>query len=512
MFMSPAVRLLLVLLPTWAVCCGGLWRIWVSHAQYAYGWSVPILALFFAWRRFETLPPAQPPRGFVASFALLMAAVVMLAVPVLRIVSEANLDWRAPYAALMLMAEVFSAALLFRVGGLPWLKHFLFPMLFPLCALPWPAAIERDLINSLSHFNAAAALETLSWAGVFAVRQGNLIHTASGSVGVEEACSGIRSLQTSFMLALCFGELLGILPRGRLTLFFLAPFIAVALNLLRTLTLVMVVSFAGPSQLEKAHDPVATIFLLIQVGSTYGVALCFRRAPFKEPDQQIDVVGAPRLLSLRLCISCLAVICAIELFSNLWFLIREQRLSAGPRWKIVRPTDGGWEEIKLARITREILGSDSELALTRRDEHGNPWLFYGLRWAPGNLMAIPAKTHSPELCLTSRAGMRLVENMGRRLITLDGLKLSFDYYRFEGAGPIMLQVIFGGFEDRGEAGMDAINVRLPDAAERLRWSWEGRRNRGFTSLEFVAAGPIDENEFLSTAAEHLRLLLTREMQ
>lgn len=506
--MSAAGRLLLVLLPVWAVCCAGLWRVWVSHPQYAYGWSVPLLSLFFIWRRSETLPDARPPEGRAARAALLLAGAALLPVPLLRVISEANLDWRPVYAALMVCAIAVSGALVFRAGGLPWLRRLAFPLFFPLCALPWPSAFERDLTNALSAFNAAAALETMALAGVYAVRQGNVIHTVNGSVGVEEACSGIRSLQTCFMLALCFGELLNTRRGGRIGLFALAPVIAALLNLLRTLTLVMIVSFAGPRRMEEAHDTVAVVFMLLQVAATWGVALLFPRAPESgaPPAERKPAAGA-WVMPAGVCAAGLALAVFGEAAPHVWFRMREPLLPAGERWELVKPDGGGWEEIKLPRLALEILGSDSEVALTQSEARGVKWLFYGFRWAPGNLMAIPAKSHSPEVCMTGRAGMRLVANAGRGLLDANGLKLGFDYYQFEAPDGALWRVLFGGFEDRGEAGLDAVEVRVPDARRRLRWAWEGRRNRGFTSLEFVATGPLSEEEFFAGAVARLRELV-----
>jgi hypothetical protein len=53
---------------------------------------------------------------------------------------------------------------------------------------------------------AGSAVEVLGWVGVPAAEQGNLIEIAAGTVNVNEACSGVRSLQSSFMAALFLGE------------------------------------------------------------------------------------------------------------------------------------------------------------------------------------------------------------------------------------------------------------------------------------------------------------------
>ena len=54
---------------------------------------------------------------------------------------------------------------------------------------------------------ADVAAETAMLLGIPAQVEGNLIRVSTGLVGVNEACSGIRSLQTSLMIGLLFGEL-----------------------------------------------------------------------------------------------------------------------------------------------------------------------------------------------------------------------------------------------------------------------------------------------------------------
>jgi hypothetical protein len=49
-------------------------------------------------------------------------------------------------------------------------------------------------------------VEVLGWLGIPAMAHGNVIEVATGMVGIDEACSGIRSFQSSLMISLFFGE------------------------------------------------------------------------------------------------------------------------------------------------------------------------------------------------------------------------------------------------------------------------------------------------------------------
>ena len=54
--------------------------------------------------------------------------------------------------------------------------------------------------------NTAMTVEFLGLFGVVALQHGNVIEVSTGMVGIDEACSGIRSFQAMLMISLFFGE------------------------------------------------------------------------------------------------------------------------------------------------------------------------------------------------------------------------------------------------------------------------------------------------------------------
>src|SRR5207248_6210110 len=93
---------------------------------------------------------------------------------------------------------------------------------------------------------AAIAAETLALFGIPAEAEGNLLRLPFGLVGVNEACSGVRSLQTSIMIGLLFGELKRLSLGQRIFLVVAGVSIALFANFLRVLFLV--------SMASRAHD------------------------------------------------------------------------------------------------------------------------------------------------------------------------------------------------------------------------------------------------------------------
>src|SRR5213595_1440614 len=100
---------------------------WSINPQYGYGWAVPVLAAYIFWRRWQDAPAPAAPRasGFWAALIVICALVL---VPV-RLMQEANPDWRLLSWAMAICAVASSAAGVYLSGGTRWLRHFAFPIL-----------------------------------------------------------------------------------------------------------------------------------------------------------------------------------------------------------------------------------------------------------------------------------------------------------------------------------------------------------------------------------------------
>ncbi len=214
---------------------------WSIYEQYNYGWAVPFLCLYLLWRRTNektterqdnrTTKPAGP-------VVLWSCGLVLLALLPTRILQEANPLWRFASYALAGEAVVITLALVFFCGGRRALRHLAFPIVFFLVAVPWPTPVEGAIINSLTRLNTVSVIEIMNGLGVAALAHGNVIEVSTGLLGIDEACSGIRSTQVVFMLALFFGELCRLRLGARVALMAGALAIAMLLNIARTSILV----------------------------------------------------------------------------------------------------------------------------------------------------------------------------------------------------------------------------------------------------------------------------------
>jgi exosortase/archaeosortase family protein len=94
----------------------------------------------------------------------------------------------------------------------------------------------------------------------------------NGFVGVDEACSGVKTLQAAIMVALFLGELLRLSTRRRLVLLLLGAGWVFACNVARAATLVMVAASRGLAALKDWHDGIGTAVLVLGMAGLVTIA------------------------------------------------------------------------------------------------------------------------------------------------------------------------------------------------------------------------------------------------
>jgi hypothetical protein len=100
---------------------------WMLNAQYNYGWAVPFLAGLMFYLRWPARPPAQP----LSSSWLTVAAWALLALLLpIRMIEEANPDWRLLSWIFAWVVVAYSFLMLLQSGGVGWARQFAFPLCF----------------------------------------------------------------------------------------------------------------------------------------------------------------------------------------------------------------------------------------------------------------------------------------------------------------------------------------------------------------------------------------------
>ena len=218
---------------------------WSLFPQYNYGWGVPFLCCYLLGERWLTRPSPEWTQTRLWPCALAIGAGLIL--PLARVAQEANATWRLSSWAMAFSAVAITLSGIYLAGGKNWLRHFSFPVCFFLVAVPWPTGLENAIVQNLTRLNVGATVETLTLWGIPAMQQGNVIEVSTGLVGIDEACSGIRSFQATLMIALFLGEMYRFGVWRRIGLVIAGIGLAFVFNVARTFLLVFVAAREGIS-------------------------------------------------------------------------------------------------------------------------------------------------------------------------------------------------------------------------------------------------------------------------
>ncbi len=465
---------------------------WSYNPQYAYGWGVPFLALYLFWRRWPARPAPIPARRRLWSITLVVFC-ALLFLPI-RFVAEANPDWRLLSWAFAIVTVGISICYLFLAGGRPWLRHFAFPIVFFLVAVPWPTHIEQFVVQHLMHWQTGINVSLLNLAGIPAVQSGNVIEVGSSLIGIEEACSGVRSLQATLMVSLFLGELYAFNVLGRVVLVATGALFALFCNLVRTGILVWVGAKKGTQAIEAWHDPAGLTILVICLAGLWMLSLIMqRRAVFVNKQPHVDEARPRVRFAPGLLIGLVVWILLVEAGVQSWYRL-SRPVIPDTRWTVSWPkAERDYKSVPIPKEAESLLlynegGASAWMGADRR-----PWMMYFFRWFPGRTAALFVKIHRPDVCLPA-SGMLLSHDSGLRLISVNGVSLPIRSYRFYDRG--MPLHVFYCYSDGRSSYESATAAEQEDwtMRGRLRAAWEGRRDVGAQMLEVVVWGYEDDGE------------------
>jgi exosortase len=182
-------------------------------------------------------------------------------------------------------------------------------LLWPLCA-PFPPGFYTRLTLGLQLWVSGSVMRTLGLLGIAARRQGNIIELARGTVGIEEACSGVRSLISCVFAGLLFSAALTRRPWARVLVVVLSAPIALAMNFIRSLLLTLLVN-AGVRVEGPWHDGTGYAVLLATATILLWLAIALDRAgppraaraePERAPAPATGLPGAQAALGVVLAL------------------------------------------------------------------------------------------------------------------------------------------------------------------------------------------------------------------
>ena len=400
------------------------------------------------------------------------------------LVREATPDWSVVSWLLALVIVSSLLLVLRRLGGAPWLIHFAFPVCFILSAVPWPQHLEFAVVQGLMRFVADAASEILNWIGIPAFATGNLIRLPGGSVAIDEACSGIRSLQAMLMISLFLGELRNLNAIRRAVLVAFAFVAAIFLNLARNAGLVLLFAQKGASVFNRWHTPTGYALFIAGLILISGLAFLLRPNPERPSHPGTLAFFALRMPSFASA-AILVWLAAIVGGTELWYATNENKFphtSLEVAWPETLP---GYKELAVPENVRQVLLYSTGRMATWRD--GCDWALFAFNWAPGRTATQSARMHRPDTCFQA-SGAILDRELDPLTVAVGPTNLRFKSYLFQQSG----QPLFVFFTIWEEANLDAASRTLGQdwsGWSRIQRAFARQRNLGQQSLEFVLAGP-----------------------
>ncbi len=148
---------------------------------------------------------------------------------------------------------------------------------FLLIAMPVPSGIQGPIVSALQNKVATFNTEVLNLVGIPALQVGSLIHLPSGTVGVDEACSGIRSLQSTIMATIFIGYLTLRRLSLQALLFVCGIALAILGNLIRSLYLSLTANARGIESVAGVHDAAGWSILTFTAVGVFIISWFFKK-------------------------------------------------------------------------------------------------------------------------------------------------------------------------------------------------------------------------------------------
>jgi len=468
---------------------------WMVNPTYGYGWAVPALAGYLLWERWRCRPAAGEAgsAGWMWFPLFLVAAYLPL-----RIIQEANPDWVKVNWSMAGVAIGLTLAAAYSLGGWRYVFHFAFPVLFCLTALPWPVWLETSITQGLMGFNAGVCADTLSLMGEPALAHGNLIEVNHAWVNVEEACSGIRSLQTAFMMSLFFGEYHRLALWGRAALLASSFAVAFILNLGRTLLLTHLTAIGGGALNEKWHDRIGNSEMILCLVSLWLLAEFVSRARRRKVAVAAKQAPLRAPYSTRFALGSVVWLVSAEALTAAWYGVHEWKTAAPLAWRIDWPSRAlKFRNQPFEDRTRALLKYNEGSSASWVSPEGYFWQSYYLRWYPGRVSKFLSESHYPTVCLPA-AGMTLVQENGVRIVHVGRLGIPFRTYVFERGGH-QIYVFHAIIEDvPSTATVAPLEYYQATSTDRLLSCLRGERNRGQRVLGIAITGPDSEDSAIAS--------------
>jgi exosortase len=238
-----------------------LWATWTTNENYSHGPLVPLVALGLAWRERDRLR-AAPARGDARGVALVALACLVLLAGVRSDVFALQ-GWS-------LLPLLFGLSLAF-LGG-PATRVLAFPIAYLAFMLTFPPVVMSTLSYALKEFTVALSTRAAEALGAVVQRDGMTLLLPTGTLSIENPCSGLRSLVALVATGVLFGW---VQPGGlwrRVAIVAAAVPIAMLGNAARITLLILVAHYRDVETATGAfHDRSGVVIYAVALAALMGL-------------------------------------------------------------------------------------------------------------------------------------------------------------------------------------------------------------------------------------------------
>lgn len=383
------------------------WHEWRSNPDLAHGLFAPALFLVLLRESRTRGPWRYLPEGPGLTAAILASLAAGLGLLAIGGLYAAAVDWSHALVGFVLasaLSALLLASLLWLSGERVRLLPFNWPalvaiLLWPLSA-PIPPGTYTRLTVELQLWVTGVVLHSLHFLGIPALQNGNVIQLATGSVGVEEACSGVRSLVSCIVAGLFFSATLVRRPVWRIVLLVVAPLLAIGMNFVRSLALTLLAN-DGVSISGAWHDYTGFAVLGLTAVMLGGLALLLEdRGPAQTAPPADAPVAPPWRWLLPVGLGLAAILVAV--FAVNTHASRPSGKAAPDLNQLCPATLPGWQSVNtdLYRFTAT-LQTDHLLQRTYLRQTPQETIqvtVYIAYWPPGQVPVSLVASHTPEAC------------------------------------------------------------------------------------------------------------------
>ncbi|NDV62339.1 exosortase/archaeosortase family protein [Puniceicoccales bacterium CK1056] len=505
--LNEAVTAVLALTIVWVILITQVRHHWGGESYYNFGMFVPFLSIWLVLRNLDSLP-----RSVTGSLRpnLIIAGLSLLLILPFHAVSEVNPFWRLPLWIQASGLVLFTGSVVHSLYGWKGVKAAVFPVFFLSTMIPWPYRMELLIVQNLTQVVVELAVNGLHFLGYPVEVAGRSLVLGDLSIGVNEACSGIRSLQALFMVTLFLGSLFGqSVPRRALAVLLL-PFVVIIVNTGRAIFLSIQVIVNGQEAYDSWHDPAGYIAFGISMVLIYAcIELLNVGSDESRQSQGVDfqnLVSVWKASSFRKSVVWFMVFPVI-LFVLVegWFLYHEATAPPESGWSFNLPEE---EEgiIRYETIHPQIesalgYGYGSRFLMRFSRTSGGEFYYYG--YGPEDKLAsVSSYGHSPAICMEA-IGATMLKQFPNIVFQKEGLAIPVTHYLFElHSNNKQLHVFWIVWERRN---MDINPEDLKELNYKTQWIQLLKGRRDFSRQVLLASlvGVQDSDEARQTI---LRLL------